>query len=107
MNLRPPGYELLSSCQTLAVQCFWVLFVPDFGVTRRSKSLFRPLCPCAHFVVWVSVWVENYAFAVSGEGVALAVIENRDNHSTEAGCREERSIFMKIVQSRLRHQEGA
>lgn len=57
-SISPYGYELLPICQTLAVQCFRVLFIPDLRVTPRSKSLFRSLCPCAHFVVWVGVWVK-------------------------------------------------
>ena len=46
MNLRPPGYELLSSCQTLALQGFCVHFWPQ----NREKPEGR--IQCIHGVIF-------------------------------------------------------
>ena len=60
------------SRQALAAQCFRALLCRDFERIRRSKSLLCPLCPLAHFVVWVSVWVKNRIPVVSDEDAVFS-----------------------------------
>jgi len=47
LGLWPTGYELLSSRQTLAGQCFRVLFVPDLRVIRNKKPIPSTVSMCS------------------------------------------------------------